>query len=112
MPGGASGRGTGSNLTKATVIICGVASLVASLLSFLYELLFSSRGPIQLHTFGNSLTSRSKISLASNVRMQLWIDRREALTGNVERIIGSHSCSDMLSASCLCMQVTLHTDRF
>ena len=38
MPGGASGRGTGSSLTKATIIVCGVASLVASLLSFLYEL--------------------------------------------------------------------------
>ena len=37
MPGGASGGGTGSNLTVATVIVCGVASLVASLLSFLYE---------------------------------------------------------------------------
>ena len=36
MPGGASGGGTGSNLTVATVIVCGVASLVASLLSFLY----------------------------------------------------------------------------
>ena len=35
MPGGASGGGTGSNLTKATVIVCGVASLVASFLSFL-----------------------------------------------------------------------------
>lgn len=37
MPGGASGGGTGSNLTKATVIVCGVASLVASLVSFMYD---------------------------------------------------------------------------
>lgn len=35
MPGGASGGGTGSKLTKATVIVCGVACLVASFLSFL-----------------------------------------------------------------------------
>ena len=41
MLGGVSGGGTGSSLTKATVIVCGVASLVASLLSFLYELLSS-----------------------------------------------------------------------
>ena len=30
-----SGSGTGGKLTYATVVICGVASLVASLLSFL-----------------------------------------------------------------------------
>ena len=41
MPGGGPRGGTGSSLTKATVIVCGVASLVASLLSFLYELLSS-----------------------------------------------------------------------
>lgn len=41
MPGGGSRGGTGSSLTKATIIVCGVASLVASLLSFLYELLSS-----------------------------------------------------------------------
>ena len=34
----ASGKGTGSSLTKATIIVCGIASLVASLLSFLYGL--------------------------------------------------------------------------
>ena len=38
MPGGASGGGTGSSLTKATVIVCGIAALVASLISFLYGL--------------------------------------------------------------------------
>lgn len=32
----ASRDGTGSKLTKATVIICGVASLVATLISFLW----------------------------------------------------------------------------
>ena len=32
----ASGPGTGSKLTKATITVCGVAALVASLLSFLY----------------------------------------------------------------------------
>ena len=31
-----SGTGTGAKLTKATVIVCGVASLVASVLSFVY----------------------------------------------------------------------------
>lgn len=31
-----SGPGHGAKLTKATVIVCGVASLVASLLSFVY----------------------------------------------------------------------------
>lgn len=35
MPGKASGGGTGSSLGNAAVIVCGVASLVASLLSFL-----------------------------------------------------------------------------
>ena len=34
-----SGSGTGSKLTSATVIVCGVASLIASLLSFLWVLL-------------------------------------------------------------------------
>lgn len=31
-----SGSGHGTKLTKATVIVCGVASLVATLLSFVY----------------------------------------------------------------------------
>ena len=31
-----SGHGHGAKLTKATVIVCGVASLVATLLSFVY----------------------------------------------------------------------------
>ena len=31
-----SGSGTGAKLTKATVIVCGVASLLASVLSFVY----------------------------------------------------------------------------
>lgn len=31
-----NGGGTGNKLTKATVVICGVAALVASLLSFVY----------------------------------------------------------------------------
>ena len=111
MPGGATGRGTGSNLTKATVIVCGVASLVASLLSFLYGLLIYPRGTLEyLHTFGNTLKSFSKIGMASNVRAQLSIDRREALTENVERITESHFYSDMLSAFCSCMRVTLHSD--
>lgn len=34
MPGAASGRGTGSKLGTATIIVCGIASLAASLLSF------------------------------------------------------------------------------
>ena len=34
-----SSGGTGAKLTTATIIVCGVASLVASLLSFLYVLL-------------------------------------------------------------------------
>lgn len=34
MPDRASGGGTGSKFTTATIIVCGVASLVASLLSF------------------------------------------------------------------------------
>lgn len=34
MPEGAAGGGTGSKLTDATIIVCGVASLVASILSF------------------------------------------------------------------------------
>jgi len=34
MPGKSSGGGTGSSLTKATVIVCGVASLAASIISF------------------------------------------------------------------------------
>lgn len=31
-----SGAGTGAKLTKATVIVCGVASLLATVLSFVY----------------------------------------------------------------------------
>ena len=31
-----SGRGTGKKLTKATIVVCGVAALVATLLSFVY----------------------------------------------------------------------------
>lgn len=38
MPDEVSGGGTGSKLTKATVVVCGVASLIASLLSFLFVL--------------------------------------------------------------------------
>ena len=49
MPGGTSSGGTGSHLTKATVIVCGLASLVASLISFLYVGVSSDEpGEIQL----------------------------------------------------------------
>lgn len=113
MPGGTSGGGTGSSLTKATVIVCGVASLVASLLSFLYELLSSHQAlPSPSAHNGDPLTFRSQISLASNVRMQLSIDCRETLTENAERITESHFYSDMLSAFCSCMRVKLHSDSF
>lgn len=36
-----SGSGTGGKLTRATVVVCGVASLLASVLSFLWVLLLS-----------------------------------------------------------------------
>lgn len=38
-----SGKGTGQKLTNATVIVCGVASLVATLLSFVYVVLQRSK---------------------------------------------------------------------
>lgn len=65
MPGGASGGGTGSNLTVATVIVCGVASLVASVLSFLYETSNSIKFSFGLHWVANIV--RSQISMATNV---------------------------------------------
>ena len=69
MPGGASGGGTGSNLTKATVIVCGVASLVASLLSFLYDV-SKHIGFVLLFLRHDRLANilRSQISMATNVR--------------------------------------------
>ena len=42
MPDGAAGGGTGSKLTNATIIVCGVASLVASVISFVYVPLIST----------------------------------------------------------------------
>lgn len=36
MTDGGAGGGTGSKLTKATIIVCGVASLVASVISFVW----------------------------------------------------------------------------
>ena len=61
-----SGTGTGAKLTKATVIVCGVASLVASVLSFVYVALSMDFLPYALISFANK-SLRDQIDMASDV---------------------------------------------
>ena len=64
MPDGASGGGTGSKLGTAAVIVCGVAALVASLLSFLY-----------VWPSGRKKSKRSRLSQQANMTLSrsVWL---------------------------------------
>jgi hypothetical protein len=92
-----SAGGTGSKLTKAVVIIAGVASLIASLLSLVY-------GQLHLLPF---MTYEANIVFAPSNR-SIWLQTYDpnflsrslnsALTASLEKIIGSLCCNDMLFA--------------
>ena len=64
-----SGTGTGAKLTKATVIVCGVASLVATLLSFVYVAPADSPG-----SCANQMV-RVQVNMATDVGEQSQIPR-------------------------------------
>ena len=90
-----AGVGTGSNLTKATVLVCGVASLVASLLSFLYDAskqMGQSYFSLRLDRLAN--VSRSQISMATNVRSQYTTESHACIDEVAGRITGSRCYSD------------------
>jgi len=66
-----SGSGTGVKLTRATVVVCGVASLVASVLSFLWVLLLSrALIPHSPRVLANT-SSRVQINMAADVRSRI-----------------------------------------
>lgn len=93
MPDDTKGRGTGSKLTNATIVVCGVAALVASLISFLYVLMIFTFYTMQIlipipDRYGYKRISHHDEQIM-NTRINVQIGRTTA----------SRFYSDMLSAS-------------
>ena len=100
-----SGSGTGAKLTKATVVVCGVASLVATVLSFVYVALALSMDfllPYGLKSFANE-RPRNQIDMASDVGLNPARASSSLINCLVGRIIGNRCSRDTSFGSCSCM---------